>query len=138
MYGNIKPTARHLRHITSFGLLPVYRSDSDNVPHDGHTNNIQATRPGTLSLQMKLQRFVVLYVLISLIQLVDIDDNFLSLMNDSGETKDDIKLPDNDVGKEIKTKFDNGESILVTVLVSDTNGWMSGWVDGWMDEWMDG
>ena len=87
---------------------------------------------------MKLQRFVVLYVLISLIQLVDIDDNFLSLMNDSGETKDDIKLPDNDVGKEIKTKFDNGESILVTVLVSDTNGWMSGWVDGWMDEWMDG
>ena len=51
-------------------------------------------------------------------QLVDIDDNFLSLMNDSGETKDDIKLPDNDVGKEIKTRFDNGESILVTVLAA--------------------
>ena len=59
-------------------------------------------------------------------------------MNDSGETKDDIKLPDNDVGKEIKTKFDNGESILVTVLVSETNGWMSGWMDGWMNGWMDG
>merc|ERR1712224_174138 len=35
-------------------------------------------------------------------QFVDIDsDGMLSLMDDSGEMKEDIKCPDNDVGKEI-------------------------------------
>ncbi|KAK3105208.1 hypothetical protein FSP39_019820 [Pinctada imbricata] len=48
-------------------------------------------------------------------QLVDIDDGFLSLMLDNGETKDDLKLPDNDLGTEIKKKFDDGDSIMVTV-----------------------
>lgn len=37
-------------------------------------------------------------------------------MEDNGETRDDIKLPDNDVGKEIKDKFDRDEQIMVTVL----------------------
>jgi len=52
-------------------------------------------------------------------QLVDIsDDNFLSLMDDGGETRDDIKLPDNDLGKEIKQKYDTGETFNVTVLAA--------------------
>merc|ERR1712189_118827 len=41
-------------------------------------------------------------------QLLDIDDGFLSLMDDNGDTKDDCKLPDNDVGKEIMAKFKKG------------------------------
>merc|ERR1711879_317801 len=50
-------------------------------------------------------------------QLVDIDGDSLSLMDDSGETKDDMDLPTKeDLRKEIKTKFDNGENFLVTVL----------------------
>lgn len=50
-------------------------------------------------------------------QFVDLDDEgFVSMMADDGETKEDLKLPDDDVGKEIKTKHDAGESFLVTVL----------------------
>uniref|UniRef100_A0A3Q3WS88 Eukaryotic translation initiation factor 5A n=1 Tax=Mola mola TaxID=94237 RepID=A0A3Q3WS88_MOLML len=32
----------------------------------------------------------------------DISDNFLHLMHDNGELREDLKLPDTDVGKEIK------------------------------------
>jgi len=50
-------------------------------------------------------------------QLIDIsDDLFLSLMVDSGDLRDDIKLPEGDLGVEVKTKFDNGEDLLLTVL----------------------
>ena len=51
-----------------------------------------------------------------LFQCVDIDDGYLSLMDDSGETRDDLKLPDGDIGKEIQEKVDAGETFLVTVL----------------------
>lgn len=37
-------------------------------------------------------------------------------MDDDNETREDLKLPDNDLGKEIKTKFENDEQFLVTVL----------------------
>ncbi len=47
------------------------------------------------------------------LQLVDIDDGYLSLMDDAGDTRDDIKNPDNDLGKDIQTKFDDGEALLV-------------------------
>uniref|UniRef100_A0A3Q3WKC5 Translation initiation factor 5A C-terminal domain-containing protein n=1 Tax=Mola mola TaxID=94237 RepID=A0A3Q3WKC5_MOLML len=46
----------------------------------------------------------------------DISDNFLHLMHDNGELREDLKLPDTDVGKEIKKKFDNGDNFSVTVL----------------------
>jgi len=45
------------------------------------------------------------------------DDGFLSLMEDSsGNLRDDIKLPDGDLGVEIKGKFDAHEDLLLTVL----------------------
>ncbi|XP_071537109.1 eukaryotic translation initiation factor 5A-1 [Panulirus ornatus] len=50
-------------------------------------------------------------------QLIDIsDDGFLSLMMDSGEVRDDIKVPEGDLGTEIKSKFEGGEDLLLTVL----------------------
>jgi len=52
-------------------------------------------------------------------QLIDIsDDNFLTLMMDSGDLRDDIKLPEGDLGTEIKTKFEQNEGgdLLLTVL----------------------
>jgi len=52
-------------------------------------------------------------------QVTDIaDDGFITLMNDSGEQKEDLKLPDGDLGKEIKTKFENGDEIMVTVITA--------------------
>jgi translation initiation factor 5A len=50
------------------------------------------------------------------LQLIDIDDGFLSLMQDNGEVRDDLKIPEGDLGKEIKEKFENGDNFMVTVL----------------------
>ncbi|TNN71394.1 Eukaryotic translation initiation factor 5A-1 [Liparis tanakae] len=47
---------------------------------------------------------------------IDVTDGYLSLMDDSGTTREDLKLPDSEVGKEIEKKFDNGDNFLVTVL----------------------
>ncbi|XP_038076584.1 eukaryotic translation initiation factor 5A-1-like isoform X2 [Patiria miniata] len=49
-------------------------------------------------------------------QIVDIEEGFLSLMDDGGEIRADIKVPDNEIGKEIQTRFDNSEQFMVTVL----------------------
>jgi translation initiation factor 5A len=39
-------------------------------------------------------------------QLLDIsDDGFLSLMNDDGDTKDDVRMPDGEVGEKINKLF---------------------------------
>ncbi|GAB1318801.1 translation initiation factor eIF5A [Madurella fahalii] len=49
--------------------------------------------------------------------LIDIsDDGFLSLMTSDGDTKDDVKLPEGDVGEKIKKLFKEEEKeTLVTV-----------------------
>ena len=49
-------------------------------------------------------------------QLVDIEDDYLSLMNDDGEIRQDIKLPESDIGAEIKKKHENEEQFMVTIL----------------------
>lgn len=46
----------------------------------------------------------------------NIDDGFLDLMDDSGDTREDLKLPEGDLGKEIMGKFERDETFLVTVL----------------------
>ncbi|KAH9523095.1 Eukaryotic translation initiation factor 5A-1 [Bulinus truncatus] len=45
-------------------------------------------------------------------QLVSIDEGYLSLMDDNGETREDLKLPDTDVGKEIEEKYQKDESFM--------------------------
>ncbi|KAJ5084684.1 eukaryotic translation initiation factor 5A [Penicillium alfredii] len=50
-------------------------------------------------------------------QLLDItDDDYLSLMNDNGDTKDDVKLPDNDLGERIHRMFKEEEKDLNIVI----------------------
>jgi len=44
------------------------------------------------------------------------DDGFLSLMDDQGGMREDLKLPPGDLGTEIKKKFENGDTFLVNVL----------------------
>ncbi|XJO76788.1 hypothetical protein BDV3_007270 [Batrachochytrium dendrobatidis] len=48
--------------------------------------------------------------------LLDIDDGFLSLMKDDGSTKDDVKIPDNEIGSGIQECFDAGKDIIVTIV----------------------
>jgi len=49
-------------------------------------------------------------------QLVDITDDYLHLMDDSNDIREDLKCPDNDLGKELRERFANGEALSVTVL----------------------
>ncbi|KAF9040156.1 eukaryotic translation initiation factor 5A-2 [Panaeolus papilionaceus] len=49
-------------------------------------------------------------------QLVNIDDGFLNLMNQDGASKDDVKVPEGDIGKEIQGAFDEGKDLLVTII----------------------
>jgi len=37
-------------------------------------------------------------------------------MDDGGEIRDDLKLPEGDMGKEITSKFENDEQQMLTVL----------------------
>jgi len=50
------------------------------------------------------------------LQLVDIDGDYLSLMDDSGDTRDDIKVPEDDLGAEIRERFGNDEGLIISVL----------------------
>lgn len=50
-------------------------------------------------------------------QLIDMDEEgFVTLMDDNGETRDDLHCADQDVFKQIKEKCDAGEDALVCVL----------------------
>eukprot|EP00696_Hemimastix_kukwesjijk_P002764 gnl/Hemi2/13389_TR4599_c0_g1_i1.p2 gnl/Hemi2/13389_TR4599_c0_g1~~gnl/Hemi2/13389_TR4599_c0_g1_i1.p2 ORF type:complete len:191 (-),score=84.27 gnl/Hemi2/13389_TR4599_c0_g1_i1:200-697(-) len=50
-------------------------------------------------------------------QLLDIEDGgFVSLMTANGDTKNDAKLPANEVGTNLKTAFDEGRFLIVTVM----------------------
>jgi len=50
-------------------------------------------------------------------QLVDISaDDFLSLMDDGGEVREDIKIPAGELGDEIRSKHENGDDIACTLM----------------------
>merc|ERR1711915_643246 len=49
-------------------------------------------------------------------QLIGMEDDFLSMMDDSGDTGEDLKCPEDDVGTEIRNAIANETDILVTVL----------------------
>ncbi|KAJ3500357.1 hypothetical protein NLJ89_g9835 [Agrocybe chaxingu] len=49
-------------------------------------------------------------------QLVNIDDGFLNLMTTDGTAKDDVRVPDGDIGKDIQAGFDEGKDLLVTII----------------------
>ncbi|CAH1109790.1 unnamed protein product [Psylliodes chrysocephalus] len=52
-------------------------------------------------------------------QLTDIsDDDYLSLMSDNGELREDLKVPDGEVGSQLRLEHGNGKDILCTVLKS--------------------
>lgn len=60
----------------------------------------------------------ILYLVFPLSQLIGIQDGYLSLLQDSGEVREDLKIPEGDLGKEIELKHEAGEEILVSTLTS--------------------
>jgi len=49
-------------------------------------------------------------------QLVNIDDGFLNLMTQDGTAKDDVKVPEGELGTQIQADFDDGKDLLVTIV----------------------
>jgi len=49
-------------------------------------------------------------------QLVNIDDGFLNLMSPDGTSKDDVKVPEGEIGTQISSGFDDGKDLLVTIV----------------------
>ncbi|KAK2826510.1 hypothetical protein Q5P01_020724 [Channa striata] len=49
-------------------------------------------------------------------QVIDVSDGFLSLMDDNGETREDLRVPEGDLGKDIETRFNSGEQFMVSVM----------------------
>lgn len=55
-------------------------------------------------------------------QLLDCsDDGYLSLMDDSGETREDLKVPEGDIGEECKAAIADGKDILVRKFLKSLN-----------------
>jgi len=49
-------------------------------------------------------------------QLIGMEDEFLSLMEDTGDTREDLKCPEGTIGDEIQRAIENETEIMVTVL----------------------
>ena len=49
-------------------------------------------------------------------KLLDIDDGYLSLMTMDGETKDDVKAPEGELGDSMQAAFDEGKDLMVTII----------------------
>ena len=49
------------------------------------------------------------------LQLIGMEDGFLSLMDDGGDTRDDLKCPEGDIGDEIRAAVDSDRDILVSL-----------------------
>lgn len=50
--------------------------------------------------------------------LVNIDEGFFSLMLADGSMKDDVKLPEGELGEKLQAEFDEGKDMMVTVISS--------------------
>ncbi|KAH3732492.1 Eukaryotic translation initiation factor 5A-1 [Pelomyxa schiedti] len=48
-------------------------------------------------------------------QLINIDENSVSLLDDSGDTKDDLVIPEGEIGEKLRAAFDEGKELVVTV-----------------------
>jgi translation initiation factor 5A len=48
-------------------------------------------------------------------QLTDIDDGFLVLMNDNGDLREDLKIPEGEIGVQLKTDYEGGKELLVSM-----------------------
>jgi len=50
--------------------------------------------------------------------LVNIDDGFLNLLDGDSNQKDDVKIPEGELGNKMEADFDEGKDLLVTVIAA--------------------
>ncbi|WFC98400.1 translation initiation factor eIF5A [Malassezia yamatoensis] len=51
-------------------------------------------------------------------QLINIDDGYLNLMSNDGTSKDDVKVPEGEIGEQINAAFDDGKDLMVTIVAA--------------------
>lgn len=55
-------------------------------------------------------------------QLLDIsDDGFVSLMTDKGDTRDDLRLPEDEIGEKIREEFAKDDNTVLVTVISAVN-----------------
>lgn len=42
------------------------------------------------------------------------DDGYLCLMSDNGDLREDLKIPEGEIGTQLKNEYDNGKELLVS------------------------
>lgn len=53
------------------------------------------------------------------LQLISIsDDGYLTMMNENGDLREDLKVPDGELGDQLRNDFDNGKDLLVSYTVA--------------------
>ncbi|KAG8962396.1 Eukaryotic translation initiation factor 5A [Tulasnella sp. 408] len=50
--------------------------------------------------------------------LINIDDNHLNLMTSDGAEKNDVKVPEGELGDKIKADFDEGKELIVSIIAA--------------------
>lgn len=50
--------------------------------------------------------------------MIDIDEGFLSLLNDDGSTKDDLSVPQGELGTQLAAAFEEGKDLIVSVVAA--------------------
>ena len=85
-------------------LLTTWTSLTSPVPNTSLYATFQAGLALQITIDFELQ--------------VNIDDGFLNLMTNDGTAKDDVKVPEGDLGKQIQDDFDAGKDILVTIVAA--------------------
>ena len=51
-------------------------------------------------------------------QLINIDDGYLNLMSNDGSSKDDVKVPEGELGDQITKDFEDGKDLMVTIVAA--------------------
>jgi translation initiation factor 5A len=78
--------------------------------------------PNVLRTEYQLVSCIPLILLVTLADgyalQVNIDDGFLNLMTTDGTPKDDVKVPEGDLGTQIQSGFDEGKDLLVTIVAA--------------------
>jgi len=55
------------------------------------------------------------------LQLMDINDDYLTLMKDDGTLREDLKVPEGELGNQLRAEFDIGRELICTVLKALTD-----------------
>ena len=56
------------------------------------------------------------FIYLNVYDKVNVDDGFLNLMTQEGVSKDDVKVPEGELGQQISTDFEEGKDLLVTIV----------------------